>query len=989
MQTASEFREIGGLQKGRSKMNTKRFSIVPPTVGLVFALLSCFSASSSAAPAWKLYEPVGEVVIPLDDPNVPRAVEEKDGYVYLLAREGILYTYDISDLPLQQSFTTYNTPVYKQTLYSGNGNGLLRHGNYLYVFGGNGLETIDVQNPRLPTPLGLINDLNTYNMVRHENYLIAAGWQRIAVYSIDEPSNPTLLSDLSMGEEQLVWSAAAHGSTLYVCNWTSDWKGHYTDYLSVIDFSNPSSLSVLNTISRDDEAYHLRVIGDQLIECTSDVVRLWDLTTLADPVLLASKQAGGRVCALDGENIVTNGTVLRPDANDLQIVATFKPGDSQHDGFPYGSAANASFVFIAQHSRILILNASMPPLSINHTSGGPGSFFTITGHGFPPNSTATIVANSYTLGDVATDAAGDCLFLLSTEQADEGRYVVTTTVDRSTSIAFVISSGEPVHPQEGSGTIFQVQSGIAYGKYGGNGSPEYPYQIWTPEQMNAIGAEPNDWSRHFKLMADIDLSAFDGKEGRPAFNVIAADMDSAKALFQGSPFTGAFDGNGRTISHLTVSGGESLGLFGRLATGAQVMDLGVVDVNVTGSGDEVGGLAGYSEGDLTGCYSTGVVRGRYNVGGLVGYNEGNMTGCHSAVVVRGRHNVGGLAGWIPQQAVVTDCYSTGAVVGADAVGGLVGSNSGTVTYCYSTGAVISNGQDIGGLVGMGDVNDVVASFWDIQTSGLTTSAGGTGKTTAEMQTAGTFIEAVWDFVGETVNGTQDIWWIIEGKDYPRMSWELVWFPDYMPLDPNEHGIKTFEWVYGKTGEYTSRIGQTETVPYLSGSITGVQITNHAYWGTLLAANDGQTVKFLGTDDSFLSTDPNVLVHPAEFSFAALRDGMIIDPGLYYYIKKDLSPPESKEDIMILVDIQNTTVQENFYYKSVIFWWLDTKFSYIPPDFHGKESELNITLPSSFDTNGYSITEIEVYALGRGLVACGDIDAETGSLNDLAVLKQVE
>ena len=100
MQTVSKFRDIGGLHKGRSKMNTKRSSIVPLTVGLVFALLSDYSvltplssAASSSPPViteWKLYEPVAEVVLPTGDANVPRAVEEKDGYIYLLAREGIL-----------------------------------------------------------------------------------------------------------------------------------------------------------------------------------------------------------------------------------------------------------------------------------------------------------------------------------------------------------------------------------------------------------------------------------------------------------------------------------------------------------------------------------------------------------------------------------------------------------------------------------------------------------------------------------------------------------------------------------------------------------------------------------------------------------------------------------------------------------------------------------------------------------------------------------
>ena len=46
-----------------------------------------------------------------------------------------------------------------------------------------------------------------------------------------------------------------------------------------------------------------------------------------------------------------------------------------------------------------------------------------------------------------------------------------------------------------------------------------------------------------------------------------------------------------------------------------------------------------------------------------------------------------------------------------------------------------------------------------------------GKTTAEMQIAGTFLEAGWDFVDKTENGMDDIWWILEGQDYPRLWWE--------------------------------------------------------------------------------------------------------------------------------------------------------------------------------------------------------------------------
>jgi hypothetical protein len=93
-----------------------------------------------------------------------------------------------------------------------------------------------------------------------------------------------------------------------------------------------------------------------------------------------------------------------------------------------------------------------------------------------------------------------------------------------------------------------------------------------------------------------------------------------------------------------------------------------------------------------------------------------------------------------------------------------------VNHCYSTGAVISTGQDVGGLVGSGG-GAATGCFWDTKTSGQAESAGGTGKTTAEMQTATTFLEAGWDFVGETANGTEDIWWILEGQDYPKLWWQ--------------------------------------------------------------------------------------------------------------------------------------------------------------------------------------------------------------------------
>jgi len=78
-----------------------------------------------------------------------------------------------------------------------------------------------------------------------------------------------------------------------------------------------------------------------------------------------------------------------------------------------------------------------------------------------------------------------------------------------------------------------------------------------------------------------------------------------------------------------------------------------------------------------------------------------------------------------------------------------------------------------GLDGIGNTLSVTGSFWDIEASGQLTSYSGAGLTTTEMQTASTFLDAGWDFIDETENGADDIWWILEGQDYPRLWWETA------------------------------------------------------------------------------------------------------------------------------------------------------------------------------------------------------------------------
>jgi len=188
------------------------------------------------------------------------------------------------------------------------------------------------------------------------------------------------------------------------------------------------------------------------------------------------------------------------------------------------------------------------------------------------------------------------------------------------------------------------------------------------------------------------------------------------------------------------------------------------------TGDErVGGLVGHNSGSITTSYSTGTVKGDDYIGGLVGCNSGGSIVMSSSTgVVTGNGSVGGLVGRNYYDGSITTSYSSGTVTGGEHVGGLVGRNNGIVATSYSTGTVSGN-SDVGGLVGNNSYGEVMDSFWDIQTSGQSISAGGTGKTTAEMQTGSTFLVAGWDFIDEVLNGTCDYWQILP-DDYPQLCY---------------------------------------------------------------------------------------------------------------------------------------------------------------------------------------------------------------------------
>jgi hypothetical protein len=238
-----------------------------------------------------------------------------------------------------------------------------------------------------------------------------------------------------------------------------------------------------------------------------------------------------------------------------------------------------------------------------------------------------------------------------------------------------------------------------YAQYGGGtGEPNDPYLIYTPGQLNAISNDVNDWDKHFKLMADLDL------EGE---NIISIGYWRQPDYEPKEPFRGVFDGNGKSISNFKQYFGrkssESSGLFQYVyGDNSVIKDLTLIDPNVDNrnfAGPLVGSL---ERGTVRGCSVIGGLVTGINVGGLVGYVKyGTVEDCTVVnTIISGRDHLGGLIGQI-RSGVVRDCHSNAEVTGRSDLGGLVGlsKDDTLITGCGATGAVRGTEYFVGGLVG--------------------------------------------------------------------------------------------------------------------------------------------------------------------------------------------------------------------------------------------------------------------------------------------------
>ena len=215
---------------------------------------------------------------------------------------------------------------------------------------------------------------------------------------------------------------------------------------------------------------------------------------------------------------------------------------------------------------------------------------------------------------------------------------------------------------------------------------------------------------------------------------------------ESQPYTGTFDGNNYTITGLTVNQTRNyVGLIGCIGSDGTVKNVKLENVNITGDGYFVGGVAGTNYGTIENCSVDGTLTNYVQyLGGVVGNNYGSIIGCSSSGTITGTGpNVGGIGGQSVGGTIMA-CYSVANIKGRSSSGGVLGqTNRETVVIaCYHAKGNVTGEQSrmIGGVIGW-NYGKVTACYWENnQEQGIGDNQAGTGETT--KVTDGDWLDAV-------------------------------------------------------------------------------------------------------------------------------------------------------------------------------------------------------------------------------------------------------
>jgi hypothetical protein len=210
-----------------------------------------------------------------------------------------------------------------------------------------------------------------------------------------------------------------------------------------------------------------------------------------------------------------------------------------------------------------------------------------------------------------------------------------------------------------------------------------------------------------------------------------------------NPFTGLFDGNGFIINNLHIQRPDEdyIGLFGMYNSAGSIKKLGLLNANIAGK-DYVGIITGQNEASIQECFTSGNVSANNYAGGITGQNYGI-----------GSTRIG----------MIRNSYSLASVEANNGrAGGITGRNYyAAIENCYAAG-VVADGTYTGGIAGDQSSSQVVGSYWNIETSGQnSTAGGGAGIQTWRMMISTTYEAGGWDF--------DNVWGIDEYDSYPWLQ----------------------------------------------------------------------------------------------------------------------------------------------------------------------------------------------------------------------------
>ena len=253
------------------------------------------------------------------------------------------------------------------------------------------------------------------------------------------------------------------------------------------------------------------------------------------------------------------------------------------------------------------------------------------------------------------------------------------------------------------GETVDTWDGTAVAFTKGNGTEDDPWLIENAEQLAYLAQQVNEGTdyqwKHFRLVSDLDLS---GEEWTPIGT-------------HGKSFRGGFNGDGHTITGMTITGKENsyVGLFGECynftADSSYIKSVTVKRANISGK-SFVGAIAGEGA-NISDCYSIeNTIYAIRQVGGVCGSLTGSISGCYNSSSVSGNYAAGGIMGTASYNGtggVVQYCYNIGAVTVSQQdsyVGGITGASANryNISNCLNCGKITGNGKNVGGIAGSTD-----------------------------------------------------------------------------------------------------------------------------------------------------------------------------------------------------------------------------------------------------------------------------------------------